>query len=209
MSVLDILTGDSLEVDQNRDDSQLNRQAADFFKNFPEVVRNARIGIIHNIPISTTMKIFKYFSLNPSFNYTEAWYPQRLNYTYIPQLEAVSVDTIRRFSRVYAYSAAAGLTTRIYGTFNFKKGARLQAIRHTIVPTVSFGYSPDLSGDRVGFFQDLQLNEEGQRQRVSRYLGFDPAAPAGRGAQGWSAFLCKIFLRPRYEAGVIQPRPGR
>ena len=35
--------------------------------------------------------------------------------------------------------------TRIFGTYQFKKSSRVQAIRHEIRPNVSFSYKPDLN----------------------------------------------------------------
>ena len=42
------------------------------------------------------------------------------------------------------YQTNASLSTTFYGTYNFKKG-KLQAIRHVVRPSVSYGYRPDFS----------------------------------------------------------------
>ncbi|MCU0444649.1 MAG: LPS-assembly protein LptD [Microscillaceae bacterium] len=155
--------------------------------NFSEIAKNAQIGVVHNIPISTTLKIFRYFSLNPSFNYQETWYPKRLDYTYIESARGVRVDTVQGFSRVYTYSASAGLTTNIFGTFLFdkkRKGKYLQAIRHTIRPTIGWSYAPDLSADRYGFFRTLQVDSTGRIQSVQRFLGFEPGASVSTNQAG-------------------------
>lgn len=128
--------------------------------NLSELLRRAEIGARHTIPVSMSLKLFKYFSLNPSFNYNETWYPQKLNFTYIADDTArVQIDTTRGFARSYSYNASAGLTTNIYGMFYFKnKNRRIEAIRHRMIPSVSFSYAPDFSRDRYGFYQNLQIN---------------------------------------------------
>jgi hypothetical protein len=46
---------------------------------------------------------------------------------------------------INSYSFSAGLTTRVYGTFYIKKFG-IEAIRHTLMPTVSYTFAPDFSG---------------------------------------------------------------
>ncbi|QHT70518.1 LPS-assembly protein LptD [Rhodocytophaga rosea] len=132
--------------------------------NLDELLRRAQIGARHSIPISMSLKLFKYFSVNPSFSYNETWYPQKLTYTYLaPEIPQdgegfVRIDTSRGFHRSYSYTASTGLTTNIYGMFYFKnKNRRLEAIRHRMIPSVSLSYAPDFSRDRYGFYQNLQL----------------------------------------------------
>lgn len=179
--------------------------------NFSQIAQQAKIGGIHNIPISTTLKLFRYISLNPSFNLTAAWYPQRLNYTWDNDAQAVRVDTLRQFSQVYSYTAAANLTTRIYGTFNFGKKRKIQAVRHTIVPTVGFSYAPDLSADRFGFFQTVQVDTTGRTQSVSRYLGFQPGAPVSTNQSGVINFnlqnILEAKLRPKNDTAEARKVP--
>lgn len=137
--------------------------------NLPQLFRQADIRAQHSIPVSMSLKLFKYFSLNPSLNYTETWYPYRLDFnnsTTNPQ--GIEIDTLRQFSRTYSYSASAGLTTRIYGTKYFKNSRRLEAIRHTMIPNVSLSYSPDFSRDEYGFYEN-NLVVNGDSFNFSRF----------------------------------------
>jgi hypothetical protein len=54
------------------------------------------------------------------------------------------VDTIKNngFYRVNQFSLGASLSTRVFGTIQFKKGW-LRGIRHTMTPSIGFSYSPD------------------------------------------------------------------
>ena len=142
------------------------------FDNANLLFDRARIGGRHIIPVSTTFKLLKHFTLSPSFNYEEIWYPNRLNYTYVESENAVRIDTINRFSRAYTYSGGASLNTNIYGTFQFKEGKRIQAIRHTVRPSLSFSYSPDFSDEQFDFYQNIQIDEEGNERLISRFDRF-------------------------------------
>lgn len=148
------------------------------FDNADLLLDRAKIGGKHIIPISTTFKLFKHFTLSPSFNYEEIWYPKRLEYTFLDQENAVRIDTVKKFSRAYSYNGGVSLNTNIYGTYTFnKEGKRLQAIRHTIRPSLSFSYSPDFSDEKFDFYQNVQTDTSGTERLVSRYNGFVFGSP--------------------------------
>ena len=111
----------------------------------------ARSGIQHSTGTNTNIKAFKYFTLTPSVSYEDTWYFDYLKKEYDATYDngddtygAVVTDTLAGFKRFNEYNVSASLSTNIYGTFNFKKG-RLKAIRHTMRPSVSWGYRPDFS----------------------------------------------------------------
>ncbi len=154
-----------------------------FLKDFPLIFSRGQYGVVHDIPVSMTMRVLKYFNLSPSFSYSETWYPKRLDYTYNDQTGRVRIDTINKFSRLYRYSISTGVTTRIFGTYRIQKG-RVEAIRHTVMPSMSVGYTPDFSNEKFGFYQKVSyggipLNQSSnnlyryaQEVAVSRYKGF-------------------------------------
>jgi hypothetical protein len=139
-------------------------------------------GIKHSLPLSTSAKLLKFFTVSPTINYNEVWYSKELNYSWIDSLKAVRIDTTNKFSRLYSYSAGAGLNTRLYGTMFFK-GDKIQAIRHVMTPTVSFSYAPDFSDDKYGYYQTVQVDSTGRTRRISKYNGFVYGTPT----QGESA----------------------
>ena len=146
--------------------------------NLDEIFRRSQLGGQHTIPISTSLTLLKYFTLNPSFNYRELWYPKELQYEYDSALNGVRIDTVNRFSRAGSWTSGASLNTRVYGTVFFKKG-KIQAIRHVMTPSLSFSYNPDFSDTRFGVFQDIQVDSLGNTQRVSKYEGFAYGSPPG------------------------------
>ena len=159
--------------------------------NFPQLFRQVNNGIKHNIPVSTSLNLFKHFTVSPSFNYQEVWYFRKLQYKdFNPELRGIEVDTVNGFNRAGSYSLSAGLSTKVYGFFYFNKNRpnpKVQAIRHMIIPTVSFGYAPDFGNRGV---QDVVVgrNQEGEVVRpLSIYNGFAYGFPQS-GRQGSIGF---------------------
>jgi hypothetical protein len=183
------------------------------FSNLPELWRRAQIGARHSVPVSMSLKLFKYFSLNPSFSYNETWFPQKLNYRFNPADQAIIVDTLRGFYRSYTYNASAGITTNIYGLFNIN-GKKIQAIRHRMTPNIGFSAQPDFSRDIYGFYQDVQIRgaylTEPQKEdfrRISRFQNSTFGAP-GQGRSGSVSFsLTNNFeakLRPKSDSAGVK-----
>lgn len=114
-----------------------------FFKS--EMFRDAKLGFQHSIPLSTNFKLFKYFSASSSVNYNEVWYFKTIRKEYSSTQNKVVDTEIPGFDAYRTYSFSTGVGTTIYGTFNFKKGKRLQAIRHVMRPNVTYSYTPSFS----------------------------------------------------------------
>lgn len=146
--------------------------------NFDEIFRRSQLGFKHAVPISTSMSVMKYFTLNPTFNYQELWYTKELQYEYDSIENGVRIDTVSGFSRAGSWSTGASLNTRLYGTVFFTKG-KIQAIRHVMTPSISFNYSPDFSDTKYGVYSDIQVDSLGNTRRVSKYEGFAYGSPPG------------------------------
>lgn len=167
--------------------------------NFGNLLSRARAGAVHNIPISTTVTLFRYFNLNPFINYQETWYLRRVDARYNPSLNGIEIDTVNSPARSARVSTGASLTTRVYGTFFVRKG-RLEAIRQVIQPTVGFSFTPDLSGPMFGNFSRVQSDSTG---RVVRVAGFVPGGPAGTPSVGRVGSI-SFGLQQTFEAKVRQ-----
>ena len=157
------------------------------FNNASEILKRSRYGLKHNIPVATSMKLFKHFTLSPSFNWNEITYFNKLNYEWDGNKKAVKIDTAYGVNRVYTYSTSASLNTNIYGFFSFASAKnpepKISKIRHVMRPSVSFSYSPDFGSDHYGYYQDVQINEHGDMRRLSHYNGFLYGTPgSGRNA---------------------------
>ncbi|MCS6821431.1 MAG: putative LPS assembly protein LptD [Microscillaceae bacterium] len=170
-------------------------------RNLPNIFSTAKFGVIHNIPFTTTLKLTKYISLNPTFNYREAWYVQRLNFGWDENQNALKVDTLFGFQRVGSYNMGAGVTTRLYGIFNFSKRSKIQSIRHTLVPTIGFTYQPTSRNTQ----QTVTVDNMGRKRTFSVFQGFEPAPPTVLIPSGSiSISLDNIFemkVRPKGDTG--------
>ena len=150
----------------------INTTDDEFFSD--KMFNTAKKGVQHNLSTNTNLKAFKYFTLSPSVNFKEVWYFNKINKNYDPSLiqtngnlGGVVNDTISGFNRFHEYNLGASLTTNIYGTFNFKKG-RLKAIRHTIRPSISYGYRPNFAKN-----YDLQVQQNSDPNDLLTYSPFE------------------------------------
>jgi hypothetical protein len=136
-----------------------------FFKK--ESLDSMQNGVIHTIPISTSMNVLKYFALAPSVNYTERWYTQTVRYVW--DADSAKKDTLRikEFSAARDYILSAGLNTRIYGMYQFTKG-RIVAIRHVMNPSIAYSYRPDFS-QVPAYYKKVQVDTAGTLQQYSIY----------------------------------------
>ncbi|NJM25586.1 MAG: hypothetical protein HC859_08930 [Bacteroidia bacterium] len=133
--------------------------------------KNARNGIRHSIPVSYSFRILKYFTVSPSVSYEEKWYFKRLNWQYVKVDDSyrfVSTEE-KGFNRIANYSTSASMTTRLYGTYLFKRG-NVKAIRHIINPSVSIGYTPDFTINDKYFQEFTDVNNNVVLK--SRHEGF-------------------------------------
>ncbi len=135
-------------------------------------------GAQFTAPISTSMKIFKYFNLNPSITITDYWYFEELDIQTSPDGEGVVIDTIEGFSRAGEWSARAALTTRVYGTFFFPKSKNVKAIRHTFIPTISANWRPDFSETGNAYTEVVINDSTGETQKFMKYNGFVYGGPS-------------------------------
>lgn len=142
-------------------------------------LKNFRNGFQHNIPVSLSLNVLKFFQFNSSVNYTERWYTQsiRKGLDNTPGGFTTIIDTVSGFNRAYNYSLSSGFSTKIYGQKNFK--GKLAAIRHVLTPSVNFNYTPDFSDDRFGFYRRF-VNANGIEELYSIYEGAVFGGP-GRG----------------------------
>ncbi|MCF7810676.1 hypothetical protein K9N50_06775 [bacterium] len=100
-------------------------------------------GIQHRMSLTGSQEVLEYFTLSPRFSYTEDWFDEWLEWQ---KHENGKIDSIKHeeFIARRTYSAAAGLSTTLYGLFT--PGIfGIEALRHKIDPSLTFTYSPDFS----------------------------------------------------------------
>ena len=80
--------------------------------------------------------------MSASGNYNTVLTPEIIKYSNFNENNLVLKDTINKFSSFSQYNYSASIGTTIYGTFNFGYGKKIQSIRHTIRPSVSYSIQP-------------------------------------------------------------------
>lgn len=142
------------------------------------ITKRFRNGMQHSIPVSTNMKLLKFFTLTPSINYSEKWYVQTINKFYNPDSGKVFVDTVNGFKAAREFGASASINTRIYGMFQFRD-SKLMAIRHVMSPSLSFTYRPDFSDPSFNYYKNVQTDSVGN---TAQYSIFEQTIFGGPGA---------------------------
>lgn len=152
-------------------------------------------GIKHSLPISSTVKLLKYFNWTNSISmndrmYFESYRKYWSNDTLFTKGDTtvgyLVKDTINGFNNLFDYSFSSSLSTKIYGMLQFGKKFPVNAIRHVITPTVSFSYRPDFSTDFWGYY-DSYYDVNGKEVVYSKYEGTIYGAPSS-GKSGLISF---------------------
>ncbi len=111
-----------------------------------DILADGQFRTTYSIPITLpNFKIARYINFTPSVSLRGDIFTQSLSYQYIPSQNAVKIDTVKGFFPTYQTSVSGSMNTRIYGTYQFKGKGRLQAIRHTLAPSISVSYAPDFT----------------------------------------------------------------
>ena len=132
----------------------------------PEMFKNAKTGMNHSIPLSTNFKLFKYLSFSTSANYEEVWTQNTVKINdYSPETQSAVKDTINKIGAFRQYSLSASLGTTIYGTVNFGEGKKIESIRHTIRPSISYSNRPSFEQ----YYDTYIVDAEGNSAEYTRY----------------------------------------
>ena len=166
------------------------------------LVKDWQNGMQHDVPISATFTLFKYFNLTPTVNYTERWYTRKIKQDWDVQNQEVVNDTTYGFHRVYNYSASLGINTKVYGMYKpiFLPKKEIQ-IRHVITPSVSISAAPDFTTPSYGYNGSyIKEMSNGVRDTVSySYYANQAFSPPSGGKQGTISFNISNNLEMKYK----------
>ncbi len=144
----------------------------------PETLDKLEYGVQHTASTGKSVRLFKYFSLNPSVSYREIWNFQGLE-KQVSEMDTLIRDTIfdeitkeilsisetrdtiteitdnriQDFNAFRDLDFGVSLNTKIFGTWLMDKGW-LRGLRHTFSPNFSFSYKPAL-----GNFEDTYIKQ--------------------------------------------------
>ncbi len=126
----------------------------------------AKSGMKHSIPLSTNFKLIKYLSISASANYEEIWTQNRVRYRdYDPLIGEAVLDTLSGIGTFRQYNLSASLGTTVYGTFNFGAGKKIESIRHTIRPSISYSNKPSFEK----YYDTYIVDAEGNTAEYTRF----------------------------------------
>lgn len=131
----------------------------------PNMFDNAKTGMKHSIPLSTNFKLLKYLSLSTSANYEEVWTQNTVRFSNFTPEAGVVKDTISKIGTFRQYNLSASLGTTIYGTFNFGEDKKIQSIRHTLRPSISYSNRPSFEQ----YYDTYIIDAEGNTAEYTRY----------------------------------------
>ena len=126
------------------------------------LTRDWRNGMQHNIPISGNFTLFNYLNINPSLNFTDRMYTNKINRSWDDARQQEVTDTIDGFYNIYNWNFSVSASTKLYVFYTpWRKlfGDKIKTIRHVFTPQVSFNYAPDFSSSRYGYYETYQKTD--------------------------------------------------
>ena len=131
------------------------------------LIKDWRNGFKHDIPIQANFTLFNYININPSFNFSDRMYSNKIMQSWDEGAQEARRDTTYGFYNVYDWRLSLSASTKLYGFWVPSKkifGDKIQAIRHVITPSVTFSYAPD-NGSR--YYETYQkTNPDGSVELV-------------------------------------------
>ncbi len=157
------------------------------------IAKDWKNGVKHTIPVSMNLKLLKYFTLTPNFNYTERWYFKSITQEYDEEAGVVvRKDTTAGFYRVYDYSYGVGTSTKLYTFYKPSRklfGDKIEAIRHVMTPSASFSYRPDFGNPKYGYYDWFEYYNERTDEVVNYSYSYYDGSIFGVPGKGESGSL--------------------
>jgi lipopolysaccharide assembly outer membrane protein LptD (OstA) len=139
---------------------------------------NERAGIDHRLSITASPKA-GHFTIAPSIGYEEKWYHKSIEqgFVRINGRDTLVTREVNGFKAVRTFNASLSTSTRFFGIVQ-PEVFGITAIRHTVTPSLSFGYQPDFSDSQFGYY-GTYVDTTG---RTVRYDKFQNEIYSGSGA---------------------------
>ena len=153
------------------------------------LIKDWRNGMQHYIPVSANFMLFNYINVNPSFNFTDRMYSNKVMRSWDQAKQTEVSDTTYGFHNVYNWNLSLSASTKLYGFWVPNRkifGDKIVAIRHVITPQVSFSYAPDFGASRYGYYETYQKTDADGNVSLVQYSPYAGAlyGVPGRGKTG-------------------------
>ena len=139
-----------------------------------DLIKDWKNGMQHSIPISGNFVLLNYININPSFNFTDRTYTNKVYRSWDATEMKEVADTTYGF---YIPSR------KIFGD-------KIDAIRHVFSPQISFSYAPDFSASRYGYYDSYQRTDANGNVTLVEYSPYQGQlyGVPGKGKTGSIAF---------------------
>jgi lipopolysaccharide assembly outer membrane protein LptD (OstA) len=123
-------------------------------------------GLRQSIPVSATFRVLKFFNWSNSISFNDRMYLKTIRKQFIDSV-SISNDTstiqsklqtrqVSGFENAFDCSLSSSISTRLYGMYQFKGNGLIRAIRHMMVPTIGFSYTPDWGAPGLGYWRNIE-----------------------------------------------------
>ena len=152
-----------------------------------------RNGMQHTIPINANFTLFNYININPSINFTDRTYTNKVKRSWDEDSGQEVRDTINGFYNVYNWNLSLSASTKLYGFYVPSRkifGDKIDRIRHVLTPQISFSYAPDFSASRYGYYETYQKTNSDGTVSLVEYSPFQNGlyGVPGKGKTGSISF---------------------
>jgi len=154
---------------------------------FRRLLDTAQYGATHVIPITLSLPQIGSIQLSPSISYEERWYGQKFFQTWDTSRKRVDTTISRGLYASRQMQFGMSASTRIFGTYQFGKTHKIQAIRHEIRPSLSVNYRPDM---QKGTYHNVRVDSSDIDPVFRRYSQYEGGiiGPFGEGRFGGIGF---------------------
>jgi len=174
------------------------------------------MGYRHSVPVSLPVNFLGHFTLSPSVRYSGVLFTRSINPQYFDPAgnpsgsgqDTLIIDTVQelRYAHAYVPSVGVSFTPKIYGMYNFREESRIIAIRHVMSPSASFSYAPDMSGKVPDYYQEVQVDTNGNTRTYSLFDESVYRTPVASGRSGAISLGLKnnieMKLKPKSDTSV-------
>jgi len=112
-----------------------------------------RAGFQHTVTADMSPKI-GYFTVAPRFRFDSKWYNKQIQQYVVSSStgsDSLITNDLKEISTVNTFDFGLSTSTKFYGMFNINS-LGINAIRHTVTPSLSYTYSPDFSQPKWGYY---------------------------------------------------------
>lgn len=144
-----------------------------FSKRGSEEFKNLQNGIAHSFSSGTNFKLLKgLVNLSPSFGYNEQWYFKTTTREWDKSTQSLKTTDNAGFYRMQKYNVTVSASTNVYGTYQGLHIGKIRAIRHTITPSISANFAPEVNPSTLGWVRAYMV-DTGTKNIIHYYNIFE------------------------------------